>query len=101
VSGLVADSAGLVQERWADNFTIGSGLVLHEVTGVFFFGFSGVTTHLAEWRDGGGGGGGGGLGLVVVVVVVSSGRHFDLLFLIESLLYGLFDKKHFNFLSNV
>jgi hypothetical protein len=89
VTGFAADTAGLIQERWADNFTIGSGLVLHEVAVVFFFGFSGITTHLAEWRGGGG-------------VVVSSGRrHFDGLFLIESLLYGLFEKKHFNFLSNV
>jgi hypothetical protein len=93
VAGFAADTAGLIQERWADNFTIGSWLVLDEVAGVFFFGFSGITAHLAEWRGGGGGGGG---------LVVSSGRrHFDGLFLIESLLYGLFDKKHFNFLSNV
>jgi hypothetical protein len=91
VAGFATDTAGLIQERWADNFTIGSGLVLDEVAVVFFFGFSGITTHLAEWRGGGGG------------VVVSSGRrrHFDGLFLIESLLYGLFEKKHFNFLSNV
>lgn len=97
MSGLVADSAGLVQERWADNFTIGSRLVLDEVTGVFFFIFSGVTTHLAEWRDGGGGGGGGG-GLVVV----SSGRrHFDLLFLIEACCTIRLIKNISIFLSNV
>ena len=80
MSGLVADSAGLIQERWADNFTIGSWLVLHEVAGVFFFGFSGITTHLAE-RGGGDGGGG-----AFAVVVVSSGRrrHFDCLILIET-----------------
>jgi hypothetical protein len=78
VPGLAADTAGLIQERWADNFTIGSWLVLDEVAGVFFFGFSGITAHLAEWRGGGGGGGGGG-------VVVSSGRrHFDWLILIET-----------------
>jgi hypothetical protein len=77
VPGFVADSAGLIQERWTDNFTIGSWLVLHEVAGVFFFGFSGITTHLAE-RGGGGG------ALAVVVAVVSSGRHFDGLILIET-----------------
>ena len=77
MSSLVADSAGLIQERWADNFTIGSGLVLHEVAGVFFFGFSGITAHLAEWRGGGGGG-------ALAVAVVSSGRHFDELILIET-----------------
>lgn len=77
MTGLAADSAGLIQERWADNFTIGSWLVLHEVAGVFFFGFSGITTHLAE-RGGGGGG-------AFAVVVVSSGRrHFDWLILIET-----------------
>ncbi len=76
MTGLVTDSAGLIQERWADNFTIGSWLVLHEVAGVFFFGFSGITTHLAE-RGGGGGG--------AFAVVVSSGRrHFDWLILIET-----------------
>ena len=74
---MVADSAGLIQERWADNFTIGSWLVLDEVAGVFFFGFSGITTHLAE-RGGGGG------ALAVVVAVVSSGRHFDGLIMIET-----------------
>lgn len=96
MSGLVADSAGLVQERWADNFTIGSRLVLDEVTGVFFFIFSGVTTHLAEWRGGGGGGGG------LVVVVVSSGRrHFDLLFLIEACCTIRLIKNISIFLSNV
>lgn len=81
MTGLAADSAGLIQERWADNFTIGSWLVLHEVAGVFFFGFSGITTHLAEWRGGGGGG-----GTLAVAVVVSSGRrrHFDCLILIET-----------------
>lgn len=77
VSILVADSAGLIQERWADNFTIGSWLVLDEVAGVFFFGFSGITAHLAEWRGGGGGG-------ALAVAVVSSGRHFDELILIET-----------------
>jgi hypothetical protein len=79
VSGLVADSAGLVQERWADNFTIGSWLVLDEVACVFFFGFSGITAHLAER-----GGGGGALAVAVAVAVVSSGRHFDGLILNET-----------------
>lgn len=77
MSILVADSAGLIQERWADNFTIGSWLVLDEVAGVFFFGFSGITAHLAE-RGGGGG------AFAVAVAVVSSGRHFDGLILIET-----------------
>ena len=75
MSILVADSAGLIQERWADNFTIGSWLVLDEVAGVFFFGFSGITAHLAE-RGGGGG--------ALAVAVVSSGRHFDGLILNET-----------------
>jgi hypothetical protein len=86
VAGFAADTAGLIQERWADNFTIGSGLVLDEVAVVFFFGFSGITTHVADWRGGGGGGGGGG-------VVVSSGRrHFDGLFLIEACCTGCLRK---------
>lgn len=83
MTGLAADSAGLIQERWADNFTIGSWLVLHEVAGVFFFGFSGITTHLAE-RGGGDGGGGGGAFAVVVVVSSGRRRHFDWLILIET-----------------
>jgi hypothetical protein len=35
VSGLVADSAGLVKERWTDDFSVGSGLVFDVVAGVF------------------------------------------------------------------
>jgi hypothetical protein len=58
VSSLVADSAGLIQERWTDDFSLGSGLVLHVVTCVFLFGTSGVMAHLAVWArstlDGGG-----------------------------------------------
>jgi len=55
VSCFVADSAGLIQERRTDNFSVGSGLVLHEVAGIFRFGFSGVIAHLTV-RSGGGGG---------------------------------------------
>jgi hypothetical protein len=60
VSGLVADSAGLIQERWADDFSIGSGLVLDVVAGVFLFGTSGITANFAEWRSSGGDGFDGG-----------------------------------------
>jgi hypothetical protein len=60
VSGLVADSAGLIQERWADDFSIGSGLVLDVVAGVFLFGTSGITANFAEWRSNGGDGFHGG-----------------------------------------
>jgi hypothetical protein len=60
VSSLVADSAGLIQERWAGDFSIGSGLVLDEVAGVFRFGFPGITANLTE-RLGGGGGSIGGI----------------------------------------
>jgi hypothetical protein len=63
------------------------------VAGVFFFGFSGITTHLAEWRGDGGGGG--------LVVDVSSGRHFDGLFLIEACCTGCLRKNISIFLSNV
>jgi hypothetical protein len=61
VSGLVADSAGLIQERWADDFSLRSGLVLDVVAGVFLFGTSGITANFAEWRGSGDGGGGGGI----------------------------------------
>jgi hypothetical protein len=60
VSSLVADSAGLIQERWAGDFSIGSRLVLDEVAGVFRFGFPGITANLTE-RLGGGGGSIGGI----------------------------------------
>jgi hypothetical protein len=60
VSGLVADSAGLIQERWADDFSIGSRLVLDVVAGVFLFGTSGITANFAEWRSSGGDGFDGG-----------------------------------------
>jgi hypothetical protein len=50
MSGLVANSAGLVQERWADDFSIGSGLVLDVVAGVFLFGTSGIIAYFAVWR---------------------------------------------------
>jgi hypothetical protein len=61
VSSLVADSAGLIQERWADDFSLRSGLVLDVVAGVFLFGTSGITANFAEWRGSGDGGGGGGI----------------------------------------
>ena len=68
MAGLVADSTGLVQERWAHDFSIGSGLVLDEVAGIFRFGFSGITAHLTV-RSGGNGGG---------IAGSSGGRHcFD------------------------
>jgi hypothetical protein len=51
VSGFVADSAVLIQERWADDFSLGSGLVLDEMIGVFLFGTSRITTNFAEWLD--------------------------------------------------
>jgi len=47
VSGLVADSAGLIQERRADDFSIGSGLVLDEVAGVFRSGTACIVTNFA------------------------------------------------------
>jgi hypothetical protein len=78
VSGLVADSAGLIQERWADDFSLRSGLILDEVVGVFLFGTSGIIAHFAVWLVGSGDGGGGGI----------SGRHcirFDC-FWLEALL---------------
>jgi hypothetical protein len=59
VSGLVADSAGLIQERWADDFSLRSGLILDEVAGVFLFGTSGIKAHFAVWLGSGDGGGGG------------------------------------------
>jgi hypothetical protein len=48
VSGLVADSAGLIQERWADDFSIRSGLVFNKVAGIFILRLPGITAHLAE-----------------------------------------------------
>ena len=69
MSSFVTDSTGLVQERWAHDFSIGSGLVLDEVAGIFRLGFSGITAHLAKW---GGSGDGGG------IAGSSGGRHcFD------------------------
>ena len=68
MSVFVTDSAGLIQERWTDDFSVGSGLVLHEVAGIFRFGFSGVIAHLAVRSDGGGGGIAGSVGI--------SGRHY-------------------------
>ena len=61
MSSLVADSAGLVQERWAGDFSVGSGLVLDEVAGVFRFGFPGITANLTERLGGGGSGSIGGI----------------------------------------
>jgi hypothetical protein len=70
MSGFVADSTGLIQERWTDDFSLRSGLVLDEVAGIFRFGFSGVIADLAVRSDGGG----------------ISGRH---LYTIDSLLEAL------------
>jgi uncharacterized membrane protein YgcG len=63
MSGFFADSAGLVQEHWAHDFSIGSGLVFDKVAGIFRFRTSGITTHLTEGfgGDDGTGGGGGGI----------------------------------------
>jgi hypothetical protein len=58
MSSLVADSAGLIQERWADDFSLRSGLILDEVAGVFLFGTSGIIAHFAVWLGSGDGGGG-------------------------------------------
>ena len=82
MSSFAADTAGLIQKRWADNFSIRSGLVFDEVAVVFVFGFSGITTHLTEWR-GSDRSGFGGIGIVVRSGGRGRGRHFDLLFLIE------------------
>lgn len=60
MSGFAADTAVLVQERWTDDFSIGSGLVLDKVAGVFRFGFPGVTANLTE-RLGEGGSSIGGI----------------------------------------
>ena len=62
MSGIVADSAGLVQEHWAHDFSIGSGLVFDKVAGIFSFRTSGITTHLTEGCRGDDGTGGGGQG---------------------------------------
>lgn len=48
MSGIVADSAGLVQERWAHDFSIGSGLVFDKVAGIFLFGFARITAYDAK-----------------------------------------------------
>jgi hypothetical protein len=61
VSSLATDATSLIQECGAYDFTIGSWLVLDEVAGIFFFGFSGVTANdaqglgvgLGSSRDGG------------------------------------------------
>jgi len=45
----------LIQKHWAHDFSIGSRLVLDEVTGIFRFGTSGITAHLTEGTAGGGG----------------------------------------------
>jgi len=83
VPNFVADSAGLIQERWTDDFSVGSGLVLDEVAGIFRLGFSGVMAHLAVRS------GGGGDGIVAGSVGGISGRHcfrYDWLFLLEALM---------------
>jgi len=77
VSVFVADSAGLIQERWTDDFSLRSGLVLDEVAGIFRFGFSGVIAHLAVRSDGDG---------IAGSVGISGRRH---LYTIDSLLEAL------------
>ena len=102
VAVFAADTAGLIQERGAHDFTIGSGLVFHVVACVFR---SGTTRIVADFAVGSGGGGGViGLGGGGSTVVVSSGggQHFDSVCVYSDiqLLYVWFEKKHFNFLSN-
>ncbi len=97
-----ADTAGLIQERWADDFAIGSRLVFHVVACVFR---SGTTRIVADFAVGSGGGGGGIIGLGgggSVVVSSGGGRHFDSVCVCSDiqLLYVWFEKKHFNFFSN-
>jgi hypothetical protein len=53
VAFLVADSAGLIQERRTDDFSISAWLVLHVVAGVFGFGAASIVADLTV----------GGLGL--------------------------------------
>jgi hypothetical protein len=72
----VADSAGLIQERWTDHFSVGSWLVLDEVIGIFRFGFSGVMAHLAVRS-------GDGDGILLDSVDISGRRH---LYTIDSLM---------------
>ena len=77
-------SAGLIQERWADDFSIGSRLVLHVVAGIFLFGAPGVTAYDAKGLGGG-------------VVISGRRRHCIRLFLVEALMYMSFEENHFNF----
>ena len=58
MSELVADSAGLVQERRADDFSFVSGLVFDVVAGVFRVGAACITADFAVGSSGLGGGGG-------------------------------------------
>jgi hypothetical protein len=75
VSGFVADSAVLIQERWADDSSIGSRLVLDEVAGVFRSGTACIVTNFA-------------VGAVISVVgggdSISGRRHCIRLFLVGS-----------------
>lgn len=87
-----ADSAGLIQERWAHDFSIGSWSVLDEVTGVFLFSFASITAHNAK-----GCGSNGLLGVVVGVVSGVRRRHCILCLFAISLMYVLFEENHFNF----
>ena len=48
VSSLATDATSLIQECGAYDFTIGSWLILDEVAGIFFFGFSSVTANDAQ-----------------------------------------------------
>jgi hypothetical protein len=75
VAVFAADTAGLIQERWADDFTIGSGLVFHVVACVFRSGTTSIVADFAVGSCGGviGLGGSGGLGGGGGTVVVSSG----------------------------
>ena len=57
----MADSAGLIQERWADNFSFVSGLVFDVVAGVFRFGAACIMADFAVGSSGLGDGGGGSI----------------------------------------
>jgi hypothetical protein len=82
VAGLVADSAGLIQKRWADDSSIWSRLILYKVIGVNVHGETGIFAHLAERCRSGGGSGSSMILLLAVEAAgggirrVLSGCHF-------------------------
>lgn len=52
MSSISTDSAGLIQERWADHFSIGSRLVFDKVVGVVGNRKTCVVANLAEFAVG-------------------------------------------------